>query len=530
MSLQAILLELYELELAKVLADLSEQDTKRVGGRTHERGDFLVVEDTEKTSTWHLPVKVRGTPNRRLAGAAWAALFDPDGYRGNRYEGPKAAEAKRKLRALYRSEDWEMPEESSEAETGEMSEMDEYVQVPVSSGPTSFADLIASEEAQEAARQVHHYTYQFQTLAFNILSDSGIENKVNALAELAGEFIQLVGEAMGQARSEESAVLPGELAEVDLEENAGGHAIKLVEAAAGNGSGPLILEVAVIEPGWGNKRDAHYYPAEMLEKHAGVFSGVKMYATDHRPEERSVRTEVSEILECPAGFTESGAPIAKVGVFDETFAQNVRNRDRLGTLNNLHCSILASGMAKEGEVDGKKGKIVESITEAYSVDWVTRAGAGGHALRIAESEVNMPNDHEIQEQAPREEAPEEEVQAAEAQPVTIEESDQDAETEVEEQEPEQEATALSEAEIKAILAESNLPAVAKNRMAQARFENEEAVREAITREIAYLKEVTGSGKPFAQGTSSEPEPAQMSEAERTEAFNEIMRHVGAREV
>lgn len=92
--------------------------TKTVGGVTYDRGDFLVVEDPEQVSTWHLPVKVHGVPDRRLAGAAWAALFSPGGYRGNRYEGPDKEAARRKLRALYRSEEWEMSDEQSEAEHG----------------------------------------------------------------------------------------------------------------------------------------------------------------------------------------------------------------------------------------------------------------------------------------------------------------------------------------------------------------------------------------------------------------------------
>jgi hypothetical protein len=52
----------------------------------------------------------------------------------------------------------------------------------------------------------------------------------------------------------------------------------------------------------------------------------------------------------------------------------------------LNVSIQASGTAKPFELDGRKGKIVETINpEGANVDWVTRAGAGGHALRLAES-------------------------------------------------------------------------------------------------------------------------------------------------
>uniref|UniRef100_A0A6M3KLR3 Uncharacterized protein n=1 Tax=viral metagenome TaxID=1070528 RepID=A0A6M3KLR3_9ZZZZ len=69
------------------------------GGDVEEfKGGYLVVEED---GTEHLPViGDDGKPDRRLMGAAWAALHG--GYRGNKYEGPKKQEAIRKLKALYK--------------------------------------------------------------------------------------------------------------------------------------------------------------------------------------------------------------------------------------------------------------------------------------------------------------------------------------------------------------------------------------------------------------------------------------------
>ena len=72
-------------------------------------GDYLVVEDRTKTSTWHLQVKKNGKPDHGLMGGAWAALHS--GYRGNKYEGPNKAEALKKLKALYKREGLETPSE-----------------------------------------------------------------------------------------------------------------------------------------------------------------------------------------------------------------------------------------------------------------------------------------------------------------------------------------------------------------------------------------------------------------------------------
>jgi hypothetical protein len=69
--------------------------------------DFLVVEDAEKATTFHLQVKRHGKPDHGLMGAAFAALYK--NYRGNSYEGPGKEEAKSKLRALYKSEGMDWP-------------------------------------------------------------------------------------------------------------------------------------------------------------------------------------------------------------------------------------------------------------------------------------------------------------------------------------------------------------------------------------------------------------------------------------
>jgi len=74
-------------------------------------GDYLVVEDRTKPSTWHLQVKRNGTPDHRLMGSAWAALHS--GFRGNTYEGPQKREALAKLKRLYEHEQMPLPTEKA---------------------------------------------------------------------------------------------------------------------------------------------------------------------------------------------------------------------------------------------------------------------------------------------------------------------------------------------------------------------------------------------------------------------------------
>src|SRR4030067_2229216 len=81
---------------------------KKEGDEEHSADHYLVVEDPEKTTTWHLRVKgPDGKLDHRLMGAAWAALHG--GYRGNKYEGPDKQKGLAKLKKMYEDEDMSMP-------------------------------------------------------------------------------------------------------------------------------------------------------------------------------------------------------------------------------------------------------------------------------------------------------------------------------------------------------------------------------------------------------------------------------------
>lgn len=314
-------------------------------------------------------------------------------------------------------------------------------------GAKSFKDLDASAAAQETAASIGELTNQYRDIISNIMyGDETPSDKLNALRRLGDEFQERVRQAFNLAR--ESAAPP---AGQQLAESIYGAAITLIEADAATNTGsraPLDIDVKLITPGWGNKRDNHYYSAEVLKRDASIFAGVKMYATDHVASEKNVRTEVSQIRSI-TGFADDGAPIARVTVHDPSFAEMVRNRHAAGLLESLECSILAYGSAKKGKApDGREGNIVEAITAAQSVDWVTKAGAGGRALSLSET----------------------------AAPVVTPKVIGQAEGK----------TMLTEAEIKAKLSESKLPAAAQAKLAGATYADLSALETAITAETDYL--------------------------------------------
>ncbi|MBU0846846.1 hypothetical protein KKH23_06605, partial [Patescibacteria group bacterium] len=245
--------------------------------------------------------------------------------------------------------------------------------------------------------------------------------------------------------------------------------VSLGEAQAAVGD-PLTMRVQLIKPGWGNQKDNHFYPAEMLKRDARVFVGAKMFETDHKPSETNNRTWVSTITDI-LGFSDAGAPVAEVVVHSPDFAQRARNLAAAELLEKLECSIRATGRTKPHQEGERKGYAVEAITSAKSVDWVTKAGAGGKAINIMEGE---------QEPEP---------------------------------EPKPEPTYLAKETVAELLEASKMPKAAQAKLVEGNYLDEEAVKAAVKAERAYLQEITGAGKPIGMG-KSEPPKVDLEEIER----------------
>ncbi len=80
----------------------------------HPSSHYLIVEDPQKPTTWHLRVhNMQGDADMHLMGAAWAALHE--GFRGNKYAGPGKAEALAKLKKMYSMMGKTPPGESNKA-------------------------------------------------------------------------------------------------------------------------------------------------------------------------------------------------------------------------------------------------------------------------------------------------------------------------------------------------------------------------------------------------------------------------------
>ncbi len=331
-------------------------------------------------------------------------------------------------------------------------------------------------------------------------------DKEKALAKLkalyASENMPLPIEEMAEeSKPSEEKVIEVEEPKVEelMAESDEGAVLMIGEGALNGYPGPVVMDVALIEPGFGNSKDNHYYSKEMLRNAAPKFKGVKMFLTNHITDEHNSRNEVSEILDCPVRFTTTGAPVARVGVSHPVFAQDIRNREQLGTLKDLQCSILGTGKVKRDAVEegGRKGHLVEDIVDIKSVDWVPHAGAGGRVLNLVEMEGDKMGETEKKEEGVEEKKKEETVIEA-----------------IHEQ-----AKALDSSVVLPLLMEADLPRKTMGRLAARQYFKVEEVQAAIAEMREVIAEVADGGRPRnlgASGKAPEPEqkPEDVAEAER----------------
>lgn len=143
--------------------------------------------------------------------------------------------------------------------------------------------------------------------------------------------------------------------------------------------------VQLIDPGWGST--GYYSPTVLAEAATRkVFkAGTHMYLdhptlteAEERPE-RSVR-DLAAVLEEDASVGANGGLVAPVRALTEDGRTLLRDAGSF-----IGVSIRAAGMGTLGEAEGRSGLIVDSITHAESVDFVTKAGRGGQVLGLLES-------------------------------------------------------------------------------------------------------------------------------------------------
>lgn len=159
---------------------------KTVDDEKFPAGDFLVVEDPEKPTTWHLQVRRHGKVDRGLMGGAWAALHK--GFRGNKYEGPDKTGAIQRLKKLYKQEDAPLPTEKMDYD--DYGEEAMAMPMPPLGGATSIKEAEGYIEAQEKMDKMYSYWDMLQVAFHNIemAPKEEIPDKIKATSNLFTEM------------------------------------------------------------------------------------------------------------------------------------------------------------------------------------------------------------------------------------------------------------------------------------------------------------------------------------------------------
>jgi hypothetical protein len=305
-----------------------------------------------------------------------------------------------------------------------------------------------------------------------------------------------------------------------------GEMVPLLEGAAALREGAKGLSrVRVIKPGWGS---SGYYPAEVLERDGPsvLKAGTQMFWDHPTIAEEAERPEgslrnlaghlVSDAVYEPAGPAGPGlyADVRISGGFQEAVSDLV---------NEIGLSIRGAGKVKRGTAEGRSGPIVERLAGVRSVDFVTKAGAGGQVVQLFEAA----RDHDLHDLPDardddgdpdpglQEGARMEKVEELEGQMRQLQEANARL----------QEALILREARevVSETLAGIEMPALTRARLLESlagrpvlkesaldREATVAAVRQAAEAELKYLAEAAGMGRVtgMGSGASGGANPAQ----------------------
>lgn len=157
----------------------------------------------------------------------------------------------------------------------------------------------------------------------------------------------------------------------------------VVEAPRGERPGRMLIQL--IKAGW--SLNGRYYPAEVLRRDGpGAFPGGTQAFIDHATEdEQAVRPsgsvrDLAAVMTGPATWDEQRkALIGEVRLFAPW-------REALADMHeHIGMSIRAMVLGDYGQAEGRDGLIVSQLVEGKSVDFVTKAAAGGSVLSVLES-------------------------------------------------------------------------------------------------------------------------------------------------
>ena len=141
--------------------------------------------------------------------------------------------------------------------------------------------------------------------------------------------------------------------------------------------------VVLVESGYNSDKERIYQPEAVLAS-APMYEGMPMYldhaGTERKPEAvRSIKDMVARILKTWTEWTDKGVArvLAKIHVWDEWLNNRLKDEHFKAMVGLSHNAHAISGHRRE---NGKLVRIIESITNVHSVDFVSKAAFGGRVL------------------------------------------------------------------------------------------------------------------------------------------------------
>jgi len=260
-----------------------------------------------------------------------------------------------------------------------------------------------------------------------------------------------------------------------------------------------------------------------LKRDYKVFEGQKMYA-DHPTEqedkelpERSIKNTGWVAVLKDVSCDETGVVTGVAEIIEPWLMTKLATLRDKELLSEMGISINAIGRASKATIDGKETLVIEELTGARSVDFVTEPGAGGivtfyesdrsrdvdlvelsalkekrpDLVKLIEADVRT----QIIKEAKRMSEQEERITELEGQITTLT-TERDALKEAALQAEKDKAKAEAQASIKEAVDKAELPDAAKERIIE-RFKDAESadgIAEAIQSEVDYIAKLSEAGK------------------------------------
>ena len=156
------------------------------------------------------------------------------------------------------------------------------------------------------------------------------------------------------------------------------------------------LKIDIIESGF-NVSKRRYYSEKALKETSDVFKDKKMYFNHDYDKSQQKKLGARDLRDWAGTIKEvsvrsEGQKIITSGkavIHNSEMKKILKEAKENGVLDQIGVSIDASGIGSIKKIDNIKTTYVESFSDADSVDFVTRPGAGGKTKNFLESEQDM---------------------------------------------------------------------------------------------------------------------------------------------